>query len=75
MSNSLSAEAVVIDGVCFCIRKSLFSSITFEDKTFQGFHCYDMDICLQIRHVGLSNIVVSDVLIEHISEGSFNKIE
>ena len=72
MNDSLSAEVVVVDGVWFCIRKSLFPSISFDEKLFKGFHCYDMDICLQVRKIGSSVVVVSDVLLEHISEGSFN---
>ncbi len=58
-----------------CIRKSLFDDglIRFDDKTFDGFHCYDIDICLQVRKAGFDVAVVSDVLAEHLSYGSQNK--
>ncbi|NLE01778.1 MAG: glycosyltransferase, partial [Fibrobacter sp.] len=42
-------DVVVVDGLFFSIRKSLFSSISFDEKTFDGFHFYDLDICMQIR--------------------------
>jgi hypothetical protein len=43
---------VVLDGLWFCVRKSLFSMIRFDDTTFNGFHYYDMDISLQIHSSG-----------------------
>ncbi len=70
MKNPLIAEAVVMDGVWFCIRKSLFLSISFDEITFKGFHCYDMDVSLQIRNSGFSIFIVTDILIEHFSIGS-----
>ena len=72
MKNSKTMEAVVVDGVWFCIRKSLFKLISFDENTFKGFHCYDLDICLQVREKESSVKVVSDILLEHFSMGSLN---
>jgi len=72
MTNSKSVEAVVIDGVWFCVRKSLFNSIKFDEVTFTSFHCYDIDICLQVRKLGFQVRVISDVLLEHFSQGRFD---
>ena len=58
---------VVLDGLWFCVRKSLFSMIRFDDTTFSGFHYYDMDICLQIQQKGYELLSVYDILIQHSS--------
>ncbi len=58
-------EAVAVDGFCFFARKSLFDRISFDDKTYKGFHLYDMDICMQVIETGYKVCVCRDVLAEH----------
>ena len=59
------ADVVTVDGVCFFIPRNLFCSIQFDDRTFDGFHLYDMDICMQTQALG-KRVCVTDVLtIEH----------
>jgi hypothetical protein len=58
---------VVLDGLWFCVRKSLFSMIHFDDTTFSGFHYYDMDISLQIQQKGYELLSVYDISIQHSS--------
>jgi len=69
------ADVVACDGVWFCIPRKLFvdDGIKFDDELFSGFHYYDMDICFRILQKGYVNIVISDVLIEHI-EGTQNSM-
>jgi hypothetical protein len=57
----------VLDGLWFCVRKSLFSMIRFDDATFNGFHYYDMDISLQIHQKGHTLLSVYDISIQHSS--------
>lgn len=66
-----SIEAVVVDGLWMCIRRSLFEDglIRFDDIVFSGFHCYDSDICMQVISSGYEVRVVFDILIEHMSVG------
>lgn len=59
------AEVVAVDGFCFFIKKSLFGQISFDEKTYKGFHMYDMDICMQVIKAGYKVCVTKDVLIEH----------
>lgn len=73
LKDKLSIEAVVVDGLWFCIPKSMFSQISFDELTFNGFHCYDLDICLQTRKAGFQVRIISDILIEHFSYGSFTE--
>lgn len=62
-------EVVVLDGVLFCIRRRLFDTIRFDDKTFNGFHLYDLDISMQVFHAGYKLLAVNDILIHHFSSG------
>lgn len=63
--NGRMADVAAVDGVCFFIPSSLFSTIRFDDRTYKGFHVYDMDICMQIQELG-KRVCVTDVLtIEH----------
>jgi GT2 family glycosyltransferase len=70
LKDKKSIEVVTVDGLWFCIPKSLFSTITFDEQTYPGFHCYDVDICMQVRNAGYKVLVVSDILIEHKSVGN-----
>lgn len=58
-------EVAAVDGFCFFIRKCLFDRIAFDEKTYKGFHLYDMDICMQVINTGYKVCVVRDVLAEH----------
>ncbi len=68
-------EVVSVDGLWLCIPKMMFADnlVRWDDITFDGFHCYDLDICLQIREAGYMVKVVSDILIQHFSPGYCNK--
>ena len=58
-------EVVAVDGFCFFVRKTLFERISFDEKTYKGFHLYDMDICMQVFKAGFKVCVCRDVLAEH----------
>lgn len=64
-----SQECVVVDGLWFCVRRDLFGKIRFDEQTFDNFHCYDVDICMQILTSGYQVRVLRDVQIEHKSGG------
>ncbi len=65
-------EAVIIDGLWFCIKKDLFKKIAFDEKYFSGFHLYDADISMQaLQHK--KNYVVYDILIEHFWTGNISE--
>jgi hypothetical protein len=70
---SKTEQVIVFDGLWFCIRKSLFNNIRFDDITFRGFHFYDMDIALQIYQLGIKTICSNQILIEHCSFGNIDK--
>lgn len=69
-----SIEAVTLDGFWICGKRSLFNTITYDEDTFKGFHCYDLDICFQAIKAGKTIKVVFDILIEHKSFGTVTEV-
>ncbi|MCM1078855.1 MAG: glycosyltransferase family protein [Bacteroidales bacterium] len=65
-------EVATLDGVWLCARKEMFDKISFDESTYDGFHMYDTDICMQIHNIGKKVLVCDDILLEHISEGSYS---
>lgn len=69
--NRNDSRVVAVDGLFFAVRRSLFEKIKFDDITFDGFHFYDLDICMQIGKT--HNLIVTwDILVKHLSGGSFD---
>lgn len=68
-----AVEGVVVDGLWFCVPANIFEQIRFDDSTFNGFHCYDIDICLTIRALGKKIFVVNDILVQHFSDGNWDQ--
>ena len=64
-----STEVVAVDGMWFCIPKNIFEEIRFDSVTFSHFHCYDLDISMQVIKNNLQVHVIFDILIEHKSSG------
>lgn len=58
-------EVVAVDGFCFLVKRELFHHIAFDEKTYSGFHLYDMDICMQTIASGQKVCVCNDILTEH----------
>lgn len=73
LNDKQSLPVVVLDGVWFCVRKSLFKTIRFDQNTYSGFHMYDMDISLQLFQLGVELRCVYDIDIAHQSIGKLNK--
>jgi len=71
-----SVEVVAVDGMWFCIKRDIFehTSLKFDEKSFNQFHFYDFDISMQIYALKMKTKVVPDILIEHFSTGSFDKV-
>ena len=68
----IDSEVVAVDGLFLAVRKELFDTIRFDEKTFNKFHFYDLDICMQVRKTH-KIIVTSDILVKHFSGGSFKE--
>lgn len=64
-------EAKALDGVFLCMKRETFRRYRFDGK-MHGYHGYDTEISLRIGKK-LQNFVISDILIEHFSEGHPNQ--
>ncbi len=67
--NETVSRVACVDGLWLCTPKKIALETGFDESTFRGFHCYDLDYSLSVRQkydVG----VTYDLQIEHFSEGS-----
>ena len=60
------------DGLWFCIKRSCFDRIRFDDVTYDGFHFYDMDTAIQLHRAGYKIAFVPEIQIRHESNGCTN---
>ena len=70
--HSVIKRVACIDGMWMCTRRDVFNQFNFDEKTYKGFHAYDIDFSLQV----LSRYrvcVVFDILMHHYSAGNFGK--
>lgn len=66
MAFSSQYESVsCVDGLWMIVRKDLYPQIKFDEDTFSGFHCYDMDLCLQILYSGFEVAIEPSIKIFH----------
>lgn len=65
------SEVKTLDGVFLFTKKEVWEKHPFDEVTFDKFHCYDLDFCLQVgQHHQI--FVYNHLLIEHFSSGSLN---
>lgn len=74
-------ECVVVDGFWMCLPRTMFvnsqesgsngtSTLCFDARTFNSFHCYDIDICMQTVNAGKKVVILPDIDIQHFSWGN-----
>jgi hypothetical protein len=66
-------KVAILDGLWFCIRKGLFEKISFDEKSYSGFHFYDLDICMQVNRLKYDIFCIFNIQIEHISSSTHDK--
>jgi glycosyltransferase involved in cell wall biosynthesis len=71
-NNEKLAQVACVDGVWLCTTKKIASEFMFDEINFTGFHVYDLDLSLFIGQK-YKVAVTYEVLIEHFSEGKFDK--
>ncbi len=52
-------EVAAVDGVCLCLRRSVFESVGGFDEGYGFFHGYDRDLSFAVREAGYSCAVVN----------------
>lgn len=67
--NTSLAPVVCVDGFWFCTRRQCALELKFDETTFKGFHCYDIDFSLSVfQHYDVA--VTFKILISHFSDGT-----
>lgn len=66
------SNVACLDGVWLATTKDIAMEFPFDAATFTGFHGYDLDFSIAVG-TKYKVAVTYDVLIEHLSEGSFDK--
>jgi GT2 family glycosyltransferase len=62
-----------LDGVFMAMRREAIDGLRFDERTFDGFHFYDLDFTYRAHLAGLELGVSTDVLLLHASEGRFTE--
>lgn len=65
-------QVAAVDGLWMCIPRKMFNMISWDTKSFTGFHNYDIDISLQIWNSKYEVHIFWDIVIEHQSLGLTN---
>ena len=66
------SDAVACDGLFLALPKTIFKKISFDNNTYNGFHVYDRDICMQVINSGYTIKILNNLTIEHFSKGNLN---
>jgi hypothetical protein len=66
-------EVVILDGVWMCCRKEIWRQTPFDERSYKGFHFYDLDFSLASFQKGYKNFVSQQILLEHFSAGFMDK--
>jgi len=59
-----------LDGCFLAARTASARRVGFDEKTFDGFHFYDLDFGLRARRAGMAVAVDTDILVRHASRGA-----
>ena len=66
-------KIVALDGVFMAARRTLLSSVQFDEQTFTGFHHYDLDFSYRAHLAGFKVGVAADLDLIHASRGSLDE--
>ncbi len=61
------------DGCFIACRKAAALALRWDEATFDSFHLYDIDFCLRARNSGFRVGVTCDLMINHLSQGTFDE--
>ncbi len=65
-------DVVMVDGMWMFTCRKFFDEIHWDEHTYQGFHMYDMDLCMQIINRGMKIRLLDELWIQHNSYGNWN---
>jgi GT2 family glycosyltransferase len=62
-----------LDGLFLAIKAPVARAVMFDEQTFDGFHCYDVDFTFRAYQAGYKLAVACDIQVLHDSPGSFDE--
>lgn len=72
LRNKEFIPVALVDGLWMCFRKNIFEKIKWDEDNYEGFHCYDSDISMQVHAMGYEVCVINKVEIIHKSVANIN---
>ncbi len=70
-NNTQLEDVVCIDGIFMATRKAVWDENHFDEITFSGFHCYDLDFSFQVKRKH-KVCVCFDINVNHHANASYN---
>ena len=64
--------AQALDGAFMALRREAFERVQFDERTFDGWHLYDLDFAFSAHLAGLSVAVCNDLCLIHDSIGAYH---
>jgi GT2 family glycosyltransferase len=62
-----------MDGLFFVAKRTVLDAIAFDERTFDGFHCYDLDFSFSAHRAGFKLGICNDIHLIHYSRGESYK--
>ncbi|MCL2640574.1 MAG: glycosyltransferase family protein [Phycisphaerales bacterium] len=60
-----------MDGLFLAFRREVVEKLQWDDKTFTGWHCYDIDMVFRAHLAGYKTAVACDMAVLHASSGEY----
>jgi glycosyltransferase involved in cell wall biosynthesis len=64
--------AQALDGAFVALRREVFERVQFDERTFDGWHLYDLDFVFSAHLAGLRTAVCNDLCLIHNSIGAYH---
>src|SRR5258706_4121249 len=64
-------NAQALDGAFLALRRDVFERVQFDERTFDGWHLYDLDFVFSAHLAGLRTAVCNDLCLIHNSIGAY----
>jgi tetratricopeptide (TPR) repeat protein len=64
--------AQALDGAFLALRREVFERVQFDERTFDGWHLYDLDFAFSAHLAGLRTAVCNDLCLIHNSIGAYH---
>lgn len=73
LHHDLHTNVAALDGVFIATHRAVWQAIQFDEKTFDGFHLYDIDFSFRAAAAGYKLAIPLDLLLIHFSTGKYDQ--